>query len=500
MHKNSVYVAASLGPLKDFRTMATQSLPATVPVQFAEGDESPHVLDIERQVEAAEKHCKGRRRTRSIISASLIASDFAALILGFTSANIIVYGFEDLPQIGTVLAASLPLTLMFGLHDGAYAARVGIDKRISVFRGTKSILFLAAALMLLAFMFKVGAEFSRAQFVIGTLLSAILLMIFRWGIANYNAIPAAQGLFADLHIHDGTWQPKDGNLFTLNAKEAGLTPDRGNSKAMGRLGMLAKGMDSVIVHCAPADREKWAQALKTLDVPTEIVVPELDSLRPLAISMRDGHSSVLLSDGRLRWDQEFLKRLFDLTLVVPMMPFLIPCFAVIALVIRLDSKGPIFFRQDRIGVGNRSFRIWKFRSMRVDLQDDKASKLTERNDPRVTRVGKFIRKTSLDELPQLINVLTGDMSLVGPRPHAALAKAGSLLYWEVDNAYWERHVVKPGITGLAQVRGFRGNTFVEDNLRDRLQADLEYVANWSIILDLKILVSTLTMPFSRNAF
>ena len=138
--------------------------------------------------------------------------------------------------------------------------------------------------------------------------------------------------------------------------------------------------------------------------------------------------------------------------------------------------------------------------MDVGQQDDKASKLTERNDPRVTRFGAFIRKTSIDELPQIINVLIGDMSLVGPRPHAPLAKAGSLLYWEVDEAYWERHVVKPGITGLAQIRGFRGNTFVEDNLRDRLQADLEYVAEWSLILDAKILVTTLMMPFSRNAF
>jgi polysaccharide biosynthesis protein PslA len=390
--------------------------------------------------------------------------------------------------------------LMFGLHDGAYSARIGISAPRSIYRGVKSILFLSAALMLLAFMFKVGAEFSRAQFIIGTLLSTVLIAVFRWGVANYNAVPAARGLFADLHIHDGSWQPKDDSLFVLNAKEAGLIPDRGNSRAMNRLGMLAKGMDSVIVHCIPDDREKWAQALKTLDVPSEIVVPELDPLRPLAISARDGHSSVLLSDGRLSWDQELLKRLFDLALVIPMLPLLLPLFAIAGLAIKIDSRGPVFFRQDRIGVGNRSFRIWKFRSMKADQQDDKASKLTERNDPRVTRVGAFIRRTSIDELPQLINVLTGDMSLVGPRPHAPLAKAGSLLYWEVDNAYWERHVVKPGITGLAQVRGFRGNTFVEDNLRDRLQADLEYVAQWSLILDIKILVTTLTMPFSRNAF
>jgi polysaccharide biosynthesis protein PslA len=431
---------------------------------------------------------------------SLISSDFLALIVGFTSANIIVYGFDDLQQIGKVLAASLPLMLMFGLHDSAYSSRVGINAPTSIYRGLKSILFLAAALMLLAFLFKVGAEFSRAQFIIGTLLSAVLMSVFRWGVANYNVVPASRGLFADLHIFDGDHQPKDVGLFVLDAKQAGLIPNRGDSRIMNRLGMFSKGMDSVIVHCAADVRETWAQALKTLDVPTEIVIPELDRLKPLAITDRDGHASVLLSDGRLTWEQELLKRLFDLALVIPMLPIVLPIFVVAAVAIKLDSRGPIFFRQNRIGIGNRSFRIWKFRSMEFSQQDDKASKLTQRNDPRVTRVGAFIRRTSIDELPQLLNVLVGDMSLVGPRPHAPLAKAGSLLYWEVDQAYWERHVVKPGITGLAQVRGFRGNTFVEDNLRDRLQADLEYVAEWSLILDVKILATTLTMPFSRNAF
>ncbi len=466
----------------------------------AHADDNKTAHHITTQIEAAERHCRARKRTRRIITTSLIMSDFLSLIVGFTSANIAVYGFEDLPQIGTVLAASLPLILMVGLHDGAYSSRVGINAPRSIYRGLKSILFLTAALMLLAFLFKVGAEFSRAQFIIGMLLSAGLMAVFRWGVANYNVVPASRGLFADLHIYDGGHQPKDGTLFILNADQAGLLPNRSDSQMMNRLGVFAKGMDSVVVHCAPDVRESWAQALKTLDVPSEIVIPELDCLKPLAITARDGHACVLLSDGRLTWEQEVLKRLFDLMLVIPMLPILLPIFLIVAIAIKFDSHGPVFFRQNRIGIGNRSFRIWKFRSMKYNDLDDKASKLTERNDPRVTRVGAFIRKTSIDELPQLLNVLIGDMSLVGPRPHAELAKAGSLLYWEVDESYWERHAVKPGITGLAQVRGFRGNTFVENNLRDRLQADLEYVAEWSLILDIKILITTLAMPFSRNAF
>ena len=138
--------------------------------------------------------------------------------------------------------------------------------------------------------------------------------------------------------------------------------------------------------------------------------------------------------------------------------------------------------------------------MRTDMQDIEAGKLTERNDPRITRIGAFIRKTSIDELPQLVNVLKGDMSMVGPRPHAEKALAGQSLYWEVDSAYWHRHVVKPGITGLAQIRGHRGNTFHEHQLRARLQSDLEYVANWSIFLDCRIVFMTFAVLFHKNAF
>jgi lipopolysaccharide/colanic/teichoic acid biosynthesis glycosyltransferase len=134
------------------------------------------------------------------------------------------------------------------------------------------------------------------------------------------------------------------------------------------------------------------------------------------------------------------------------------------------------------------------------MSDATGSKLTERGDPRVTRIGAFIRRTSIDEIPQLFNVLNGTMSLVGPRPHAIQAKAGGSLYWEVEQRYWHRHSVKPGITGLAQVSGHRGNTFVEDDLRRRLNADLDYVAQWSIMIDLKILIKTIFVIRHSNAF
>jgi len=464
-------------------------------------------MDIDTTVnlplEKAVRHIRVRRRDRARVMTGLFVGDVFALVTAYATANFIVYGFTDPKQLLTVLSVSIPLLVGFSLHDGAYRPRAGLDARESVYRALKSLMLTSASLMLVAFLLKAGQDFSRAQFLIGTALSAIFLCVVRVAIARLGHGLARRGLFADLHIYDNeTIDEKQigDERFVVDARAMGLIPDLGNSVAINRLGTIAHGMDSVVIHCAPESRKRWANALRALDVPSEIIVSDLDELDALKITLRDGKTAVVLNDGRLRSDQAILKRVFDLVLVLPMIPVLFVAFVIIGICIKLDSPGPVFFRQDRIGIGNRVFRIWKFRSMKVAEQDPTASKLTERNDPRVTRVGAFIRKTSIDELPQLVNVLLGDMSLVGPRPHAAAARAGKLLYWEVDEAYWERHVVKPGITGLAQVRGHRGNTFEEGNLRDRLGADLEYVARWSLVLDAKILVGTIMVPFSKNAF
>src|SRR5262249_32627359 len=142
----------------------------------------------------------------------------------------------------------------------------------------------------------------------------------------------------------------------------------------------------------------------------------------------------------------------------------LPVMALVALAIRLDSKGPIIFRQRRYGFNNELIEVFKFRSMYVDKLDATAAKLVTRDDPRVTPVGRFIRKTSLDELPQLLNVLKGQMSLVGPRPHATGARAERDLYEDVAQGYFARHRMKPGVTGWAQVSGWRGETDTHEKL------------------------------------
>ena len=171
-----------------------------------------------------------------------------------------------------------------------------------------------------------------------------------------------------------------------------------------------------------------------------------------------------------------------------------PIMLLVAIAIKLDSKGPVLFRQKRYGFNNELIEIYKFRSMYADQADLAANKLVTKDDPRVTRVGRFIRKTSLDELPQLFNVVfAGNLSLVGPRPHAVHAKAENRLYDEAVDGYFARHRVKPGITGWAQIHGWRGETDSQEKIQRRVEHDLYYIENWSILLDLYILAQT---PFA----
>jgi Undecaprenyl-phosphate glucose phosphotransferase len=179
-----------------------------------------------------------------------------------------------------------------------------------------------------------------------------------------------------------------------------------------------------------------------------------------------------------------------------------PVLLATAIAVKLDSPGPVLFRQRRYGFNNELIEVFKFRSMYVDETDAAAARLVTRDDPRVTRVGRFIRRTSLDELPQLFNVVfKGDLSLVGPRPHAVHAKAADRQYDEVVDGYFARHRVRPGITGWAQVNGWRGETDTQEKLQHRVEHDLYYIENWSILFDLYILAITpAALIRAKNAY
>src|SRR5262245_54658029 len=196
-----------------------------------------------------------------------------------------------------------------------------------------------------------------------------------------------------------------------------------------------------------------------------------------------------------------IKRSIDVIIALLALPFLAIPMLAIAVAIHMESPGPILFRQRRIGLANVGFEILKFRTMHHDTPQCGRLTQVSRDDPRVTRVGAWLRRTSFDEFPQLFNVLRGDMSIVGPRPHAPGTCAGGKPFELVTTRYPARHSVRPGLTGLAQVRGLRGETETEEKLLRRVDSDLEYIDNWSLWLDCTILartvVSVLTM---RNAY
>lgn len=228
-------------------------------------------------------------------------------------------------------------------------------------------------------------------------------------------------------------------------------------------------------------------------------VPDIFSLRLINHSVREiaGIPVLTLSETPLMGMRLFLKNLEDKLLAFLILLFAAPVLAIIALAIKIDSPGPVFFRQERMGWSGESFRIWKFRSMVTHQPADGVVKQAQKNDPRVTRVGAFIRRTSLDELPQLFNVLVGEMSLVGPRPHAI---QHDVQYSPDVSGYFARHNIKPGITGLAQVRGLRGETREIDQMIRRVDSDIEYINNWSLWLDFVILARTVLAFSGKHAY
>jgi putative colanic acid biosysnthesis UDP-glucose lipid carrier transferase len=228
-------------------------------------------------------------------------------------------------------------------------------------------------------------------------------------------------------------------------------------------------------------------------------VPDIFSMLLVNHSVREiaGLPVLTLSETPLTGTRLLLKGVEDFLLSLLILISVSPLLAVIALAVKLDSPGPVFFKQARKGWSGKVFSIWKFRSMHVHTPEAGKIKQATRNDPRVTRVGAFLRRTSLDELPQLLNVLGGSMSLVGPRPHAVQHDAE---YSQRIDSYFARHNIKPGITGLAQVRGLRGETSNIEQMQKRVEADIEYINNWSLWLDITILVRTLGALKSRNAY
>lgn len=264
-------------------------------------------------------------------------------------------------------------------------------------------------------------------------------------------------------------------------------------------------VDKIVVALPGFAERRLAQIVEILNVlPVPIYLnPDMAVLSGPATVFGDvGYIKMFqLSGTPVKGWRAGVKRLEDIIVALTAIVIFSPIFFIVPILIKIEDPGPVFFRQKRYGYNNKLFDCLKFRSMYIQHCHQTEIKLTEHGDPRVMKIGDFIRRTSIDEIPQFLNVLMGDMSVVGPRPHPPGVKAGERVYEEVVDKFSSRYCVKPGLTGWAQVNGLRGNTFTEDDIRQRFEYDMYYVQNWSLWLDLVIIVRTFFVGFGgKNAF
>ena len=270
-------------------------------------------------------------------------------------------------------------------------------------------------------------------------------------------------------------------------------PKLGNVDALVKFARMAR-IDMLIIAMPLNAESRVLQLLKKLWIlPLDIrLAAHANKLRfrPRAYSYVGAVPMLDIFDRPITdWDS-VAKRIFDVFFSLLAIVLLWPVMVATAIAIKLDSKGPVLFKQKRHGFNNEVIEVFKFRSMYTDQCDPAARVVITKGDPRVTKVGRFIRKTSIDELPQFFNVLRGDLSLVGPRPHAVVAVAQDRLFAEVVDGYFARHRVKPGVTGWAQINGWRGEIDNDEKIKQRTACDLYYIENWSLLFDLKILFLT----------
>lgn len=383
------------------------------------------------------------------------------------------------------------------------------------------------ALFLLAFLTKQTQVYSRIViteiYIVGFLAQAVMHLLIRVATRKLNklnqvadnVIIVGQGQLANYLEHKITANPwlnqhVIGNVSIEEEAKQNRTEQKSelNDYVTSRtiqLGKVAELPDLIDAHgittiyiVTPLESSKVLEELYFVLLDKHVSIhwiPDIFSLRLINHSVREiaGIPVLTLSETPLTGISKLSKSIEDKVISIIILLLISPILLAVAIAVKLDSPGPVFFRQKRTGWNGKTFSIWKFRSMYVQQPDDKgALKQAEKNDPRVTKVGAFIRKTSLDELPQLFNVLTGDMSLVGPRPHALQHDEQ---YSKGIDDYYARHNIKPGITGLAQVRGYRGETKELGQMTKRIESDIEYINNWSVWLDLSILART-TMAFT----
>ena len=430
--------------------------------------------------------------------------EYLAAIVGMAISAVICFQAADIYQIQVFRAQVRQMTRMISSYCFVFLLFIG-----------------------LSFFAKLGSEVSRLWLAAFFFIGLGALITSRVVLANRIRSWARQGRLDRRTIIVGADQSGEDLVRALKLQNdseieiLGVFDDRSDSRSLDTCAGVPKlGKVDDIVEFARRTRVDLVLFALPISAETRI----LDMLKKLWVLPVDIRLSAHTNKLRFRprsysylgavptldvfeapitdWDL-VMKWLFDRLVGALILLLALPVMALVALAIKLDSPGPVLFRQKRFGFNNERIDVFKFRSLYHHQADPTASKVVTKNDPRVTRVGRFIRKTSLDELPQLFNVVfKGNLSLVGPRPHAVQGKLQNRLFDEAVDGYFARHRVKPGITGWAQINGWRGALDKEEKIQKRVEFDLYYIENWSVLLDLYILLKTplALMTKSENAY
>ena len=440
----------------------------------------------------------GQLRLR--LYAILLAADAILMGASFFVVNQFRFGqFADGFGLNT-FALLFPIYVAVGYNGGAFSITALSSPRQSAGLAIKALLFSIAVATAIFFSLKIGEDFSRVVFGLGALLSLVAIALGRIALGERFGNRYQWTFRKEALLVDNVPVPALSAQRVIDAREHDLAPTTDDPQMLDRLARILDSCERIVVACSPDRRKAWSRVLAGANLDAEMLVPELDEVGAIGFRRHGPHSTLLVGCGPLRLRDRCIKRIFDLTFSAGAIVVMLPLLGLIALAIRLESPGPVLFRQERLGRANRLFGIFKFRTMRSEACDHSGSRSATLDDDRVTRVGRFLRRTSLDELPQLVNVLRGEMSIVGPRPHPLGCRAEEEYFWAIDDHYFDRHAIKPGMTGLAQVRGFRGATWKRSDVTDRVRADLEYLDGWHLGRDIVIVIRTLGVLIHTRAF
>jgi Undecaprenyl-phosphate glucose phosphotransferase len=480
------------------------------------------------RTEISEKLAGEAALSANIFAATMRVFEFLAMAIAGLLIAQIYPGLRSGIQVEQYVLLTVIASVLFVVGNeitGSYKLQALLDPKPHLSGLVTTWIASFAAIFGLVIISKAGESYSRIWLMTWFGAGAFFMFAGRFFISAYLRHHNHDQRFNRRVLIVGGGAAAESIIATLQASPAanssviGVFDDRygkrspehyGPISKLGKVGEIVEfvrtaRIDTIIVALPLWAEDRLQDILEQLRVlPVDIRLSAHDQkvrYRPQAYSYIGNLPCIDVHDRPLSdWDN-VAKSIEDKVIAVVALILLSPVFALTALAVKYDSKGPALFKQKRYGFNNELIEVYKFRSMFTEMTDAKADRLVSKGDPRVTRVGRFIRKTSLDELPQLFNVLKGELSLVGPRPHATSAKAAGSLYEQVVDGYFSRHRVKPGITGWAQINGWRGETDTEEKIRRRVEHDLYYIENWSLTFDLYILARTpLSLFKTENAY